>query len=99
MLDFFKTIVGPVGSIAMARGTALTGLLLGAASQMDWTSIISQGPSALASPKQALVLGGIFLVHGLVNELVRRANDPVLDGTAKVVAKNAIVIPKKKVNK
>lgn len=98
--DWFKATFGPVGSIINARLTMFGGLITGAVGFMDWSPLLNFfGTNTAFNQTQVIALGAIAFIKGLVDELVRRANDPLLKVTAAADAKPEVVKAKKEIKK
>lgn len=96
----FWAVVGPVGSIIEARITLLVGLITGAIGFMDWSPLLSLfGESTDFNTKQITGLGAVIAVKGLVQEVVRRFNDPLLTVTKAADEAPEVAVAKKKIRK
>jgi tetrahydromethanopterin S-methyltransferase subunit A len=72
----------------------------GALGFVDWSPLLSLfGASPEFSSKQVMALGAIAFVKGLVQEVIRRANDPFLKISEVVDAAPEVEKAKKKVKK
>jgi hypothetical protein len=68
-----KALFNRSETILLARAEAFVGLLIGAASMVDWTPLMGVGQDITGMNwKQGATIGGIMFVKGLVSELARR---------------------------
>lgn len=79
----FNTIVEKVKSffknswtIFVARATALTGLATATMATMDWSPLLTMNVQTGFSKAQALWLGGVTFIQGLMVEIARRRTLP-----------------------
>lgn len=93
-------ILGPVGSIIEARATALVGLVTAGIGFMDWSPLLNLfGTGTDFNPKQVSALGAVVFVKGVIQEITRRFNDPLLKVQTAVDAAPEVAIAKKKIKK
>lgn len=96
----FWAVVGPVGSIIEARLTMLFGVVTGAVGLLDWSPLLNLfGTSTDFNTKQITGLGAVVFVKGVVQEITRRFNDPLLKVTAAAEQAPEVAVAKKKIKK
>lgn len=72
ILEKIKRFFNKAWSIFLARATALTGLAVAALSAADWGPFMSAAAGVGFTKAQALSLGAVLIVQGLLQELARR---------------------------
>lgn len=93
-------ILGPVGSIIEARATALFGLVTAGIGFMDWSPLLNLfGTGTDFNPKQVSAIGAVVFVKGIIQEITRRFNDPLLKVQAAVDKAPEVAVAKKKIKK
>lgn len=93
-------VVGEVFSIIWARITAVTGLVITAVGAMDWSPLLNFfGTTTDFNTKQLMGIGIVTFIHGIVAEIGRRHNDPLLKVTSAAEAAPEVAVAKKKIKK
>lgn len=93
-------VIGEVFSIIWARFTAFTGLITMAIGAMDWSPLLNFfGTTTEFSTKQLIGLGAVTFLHGIVAEIGRRHNDPLLKVTTAAEAAPEVAKAKKQIKK
>lgn len=65
-------------SIFLARLEVFVGLIVGAVGAFDWSPLVSLGMGTAFTKTQVAFLGGMMVFKGLLAEIARRHNDPIL---------------------
>lgn len=68
-------------TIFLARATMLSGFLLAVVGSMDWSPLTSIDFATDFKPKQLIGIGAVTLTKGVIDEVARRRNAVLPDGT------------------
>lgn len=94
------TVLGPVGSIIEARVTMLFGLITGGIGLMDWSPLLNLfGAGTAFNQTQVMAIGAIAFIKGVIQEVTRRFNDPLLKVQEAVATAPEVAQAKKAIKK